>query len=535
MRWVFVPIAATFVRSEVGAARCSFSASVPIPIRATRAIRNCPLSNAPASSHDSGGAVIRPGGIPMAESPGSPRRDFSAGQDGDTSLPLLAQSPLRAVVTLAIPTTAVMFIAATSNVLHTYFVSRLGDESIAAVSLVFPISLIVITVISGGLGAGVASGVARALGAGRKEEARAVAEHAFALTWVGAIVFTVGFELGARALFRAMGGGGEILRQATLFGRTLFAGIAIPFFVGTLDSIMRGEGNVRIPAVCATLSLVLQIVLTPLFMFVAGMGLIGAPLATVAGQFIGALPRARYVFGGSGAVRPRAWPRQLARRHFAEILRVSVPSSLASTLNHAALIVLTGTLAHMGGSHLAAYGLGTRLDFLLFSLGYGVALATLTLVGMATGAGRADLVRQYVLRSVLLVASLVSVPILLVVYEPGLWLGIFTDDPEIHRIGSLYFRIVGPTYLFAVMSMTLASTFQGLGRATIPLTVMVGRVSLLIGIAIVLTRALGYGARPVFFLVAAVNVASCSLLTMLFLRTLSGLQRSGGKAARRVT
>jgi Na+-driven multidrug efflux pump len=297
-----------------------------------------------------------------------------------------------------------------------------------------------------------------------------------------------------------------------------------------MDSIMRAEGNVRIPAACATLSLLLQIVLTPLFMFVAGMGLIGAPLATIAGQFIGALPRARYVFGGRGATRPRAWPRQLARKHFAEILRVSVPSSVAATLNHAALIVLTGTFAHMGSTHLAAYGLGTRLDFLLFSLGYGVALALLTLVGMATGAGRTDLVRKYVLRTVLLVASVVAVPTLLVVFKPALWLGIFTDDPEIHQIGSEYFRIVGPTYLFAVTSMTLASTFQGLGRATSPLAIMVGRVSLLIGIAIVLTRVLDYGARPVFFLVAAVNVTSCSLLTMMFLRTVRRMQRGTAEA-----
>jgi putative MATE family efflux protein len=466
----------------------------------------------------------------MAEPRESAHADHNAGRVSGASPALLAQNPLRAVVSLALPTTVVMFIAATSNVLHTFFVSRLGDESIASVSLVFPISLVIITVISGGLGAGVASGVARALGAGRKDEACAVAEHALVLTWVGAVVFTIGFELGSRALFRAMGGSGEILRQATLFARTLFAGLAIPFFVGTMDSIMRGEGNVRIPAACATLSLGLQIVLTPLFMFVAGMGLIGAPLATIVGQLIGALPRARYVFGGSGAIRPRAWPRRLARRHFAEILRVSVPSSLAATLNHAALIVLTGTFAHMGSHHLAAYGLATRLDFLLFSLGYGVALATLTLVGMATGAGRSDLVRQYVLRTVLLVTSLVAVPIMLVVYEPRLWLGIFTDDAEIQRVGSEYFRIVGPTYLFAVTSMTLASTFQGLGRATIPLAVMVGRVILLIGIAIVLTRVLGYGERPVFLLVAAVNVTSCSLLTMLFLRTVRGLRRSSATA-----
>src|SRR3989441_12991392 len=88
---------------------------------------------------------------------------------------LLAASPLRAIVRLAAPTTLVMLIAATSNVLYTYYVSRLGADAIAAVSLVFPISLLAITAMAGGIGAGAASAVARALGAGRRHDAAALA------------------------------------------------------------------------------------------------------------------------------------------------------------------------------------------------------------------------------------------------------------------------------------------------------------------------------------------------------------------------
>jgi Na+-driven multidrug efflux pump len=149
---------------------------------------------------------------------------------------------------------------------------------------------------------------------------------------------------------------------------------------------------------------------------------------------------------------------------------------------------------------------------------------------MASGAGRTDLVRQYVLRTVLLVVSVAAVPTFLVVWKPALWLGLFTDDAEIHRIGAEYFRTVGPTYLFTVTSMALASSFQGLGRATTPLVIMVARVSLLIGISILLTRGLGYGAGPVFILVAAVNITSCTLLTTMFVRTVRRMQCRGGTA-----
>ncbi len=429
---------------------------------------------------------------------------------------LLAQHPLRAIVSLAAPTTAVMLIAALSNVLHTFFVSRLGDDAIAAVSLVFPIAMIMMTVISGGLGAGVSSGVARAFGAGRPDDARAVAEHAVAITAVLSVAGTFAIELGGRAVFRAMGGHGAVLEQATQFARVLFGGLLITLTVGTFDSILRGTGNVRIPALCSTLSLGLQIGLTPLFMFVVGLGLIGAPLATLTGQLIGLVPRLVYVFGGRAHFRPRLVPHQFSARHMGEILRVGVPASLSALLNYVALIVLTGTVARYGTHYLAAYGLGTRLDFVLFSLGFGVAAAALTLVGMAGGAGRRDLVARYVAHASLLAAGVVAIPAVLVTWRPSLWLGLFTSAADILAVGSSYFRWVGPSYLCMVISMVVASAFQGLGRATVPLTVMVVRVLLVVGAALGATHMLAMPADAVFAIIAAGNVGACLALAALF-------------------
>ena len=431
---------------------------------------------------------------------------------------LLADPPLRAVVRLAAPTTAVMLIAALSNILHTYFVSRLGDDAIAAVSLVFPIIMVLLTVVSGGLGTGVAAGVARALGGGRITDARALAEHAMLITAALAVAGTAATMIGARALFALMGGTGAVLEQATLFARVLFAGLLISFSAGTLDAVLRGAGNVRVPALCATLSLGLQIVFTPLFMFALGLGLIGAPLATLAGQAIGVVPRARFLYGATSPVRPRLLPGELRVRHFAEILRVGVPASLSAALNYLALLVLTGTVARFGDAALAAYGLGSRLDFLLFSLGFGVAASAMTLVGIALGAGRRELADRYVRLAALVAVAVVALPTLLVVVWPSLWIGIFTDAAPIHAIGSDYFRIIGPTYLFMVVSMVVASAFQAQARAVVPLAVMVARVILVVGGALVAVRGFAAGPATVFAVIAAGNLGGCLVITTLFRR-----------------
>ncbi|MBI1817758.1 MAG: MATE family efflux transporter [Deltaproteobacteria bacterium] len=443
---------------------------------------------------------------------------------------LLAAPPLRAIVRLAAPTSGVMVIAAVSNILYTYFVSRLGAEAIAAVSLVFPLSLIATTMMGGGIGSGAASAVARALGAGRKRDAVAVAEHALVLSVATGALFGLGILVGGPALFRLMGGTGVVLERATVFAQVLFGGAAITFVGGMLDSILRGEGNVRVAAVWSTMSILLQIVLTPVFMFWLGLNLPGAAMATLASQLIATVPRAYYVFSGRSMVTPALRLRGFTMAPLAEILRVGIPASLSTLISYVGIMTLTGVLARLGDAHLAAYGLGTRLDFLMLTLAYGFGAAVLTLVGMATGAQRPDRARAYVVRAGAMIVSVLAVPSALLCWRPELWLNIFTHDPGIHAVGEQYFRIIGPSYPFVGVSMVIAFAFQGLGRATLPLMLMTVRVIAVLAVSLVCTQWLGMADRAVFISVAVGNVCSAAVMVTLFTRTHRGLRRRMSEA-----
>jgi putative MATE family efflux protein len=438
-----------------------------------------------------------------------------------TSAPdrLLAMPPLAAVMRLAAPTTLVMAVSAVSNVVYTYFVSRLGSDAIGAVSLVFPVSLLAITAMGGGIGAGATSAVARALGAGRSSEAAALAGQALLLSIAVGLGFGLAVQVGSPALFRLMGASGAILASATLFSRILFGGAAITFLGAMFDSVMRGEGNVRVPAIWSTTSLVLQMGCTPLFMFGLGWGLMGAALAMLACQLVATLPRAGWVLGGRGLVRPafRLTPFTLAPVR--EILRVGIPATLSTSIANVGLMLLTAVVTRLGAADLVAYGLGTRLDFLLMSFGYGFGAAVLTLVGMATGAGRHDRVLAFVRRAAAITIVFLGIPGLLLCWRPALWLGLFTDDAAIHAVGAQYFRIVGPSYPFVGVTMVVAFAFQGLGRATIPLAWMVFRTIGVLGVAIVCTHVLGLAEGAVFGTIATANVVSAVVLSVLFVLT----------------
>jgi len=307
--------------------------------------------------------------------------------------------------------------------------------------------------------------------------------------------------------------------SATLFARVLFGGAAITFLGSMFDSVMRGEGNVRVPAVWSTTSLVLQIGCTPLFMFGFGWGLEGAALAMLACQLAATVPRALWVLGGRGLVRPAFRLPRFTLAPVREILRVGVPAALSTSISNVGLMALTAVVTRLGPADLAAYGLGTRLDFLLMSFGYGLAAAVLTLVGMATGANRHDRVRAFVNRAAAITVVLLGVPGLLLCWRPALWLGLFTDDAGIHAVGAQYFHIIGPSYAFVGVSMVIAFAFQGLGRATIPLAWMIARVVAVLAAAVVCTHALGLGERAVFTTIAMGNLASAAGLVALFFLT----------------
>lgn len=420
-------------------------------------------------------------------------------------------APFRAVLSLALPTTAVMVVGAVSNILYTYFVSRLGATAIAAVSLVFPISLIATAMMGGGIGAGVAAAIAQGLGGGRRADADRIAEHALLITLVVSIVFTFGLLFGAPSLFRLMGGRDEVLAGASLFARVLFSGSIVTFTISTFDSILRAEGNVRVPSIGAVMSLTLQIVFTPIFMFFFGMGLPGAAVATLAGQVVGAIPRARHIFSGRGTVRPRILPVRISARPAADILRVGIPASLATFANYLGLILLTAIVTRYGTHEIAAFGLGTRLDFLILTLAFGVGSAVLTLVGLARGAGDMERVKAIVSRALLLVGSILLLLGGLLVVRPGIWLGLFTTDPEILEIGASYLRAVAPSYPFLGASLIFAFTLQGLGRAVFPLVMTIARTIVVVSAAVLLAST-QFPISWLFVVMSGGNVAMSLLL-----------------------
>src|SRR6267143_943003 len=163
------------------------------------------------------------------------RRNETAKQQMVNRRQALLDGPiLSTMLKLALPTVIVLVVQSFVGIAETYFVSFLGTDALAGVALVFPVLMLMQMMSNGGIGGGVASAVARAIGAGRKDDADALVLNAFFLALAFGIIFTAGEFLGGRALYRALGGQGDALMASVAYADAVFSGAVLVWIVSLL-------------------------------------------------------------------------------------------------------------------------------------------------------------------------------------------------------------------------------------------------------------------------------------------------------------
>jgi putative MATE family efflux protein len=387
---------------------------------------------------------------------------------------LLEAPVLSTLLALAAPNVLVMVLQAVVTTLDAVFVGWLGPAALAGVSLVYPLVMLMQTMSAGGMGGGVSSAVARALGAGRRAEARALAAHAVLIALVMAALFSVGLLLGGPAIYRAIGGTGDALEAALTYSRVVFGGAVVFWLLNTLSSIVRGTGTMALPAAIMAGSALLYLFLAPALVLGWGpfprLGVAGTATANVTAFGLGALVVGGYLCSPWSTVRLSVRGLRLRRALFWEILRVGAPGSLNTILTNLTVVLLTGLVGPFGTAALAGYGMGARLEYLQIPLVFGMGSALVAMVGTNVGAGQLARAEHIAWTGAGLAAAVTGSIGLFAAAFPGVWLGLFSTDPDVHAVGATYLSIVGPAYGFFGLGLALYFASQGAGRLAWPLT-----------------------------------------------------------------
>jgi putative MATE family efflux protein len=339
-------------------------------------------------------------------------------------------------------------------------------------ALVFPFIMLTQMMSAGAMGGGVSSAVSRALGAGDIARARALALHAAVIGAVAGILYSLVFIILGPALYRLLGGGGQVLVEAIRYSNFVFTGAVMIWLSNTLMSVLRGTGNMKVPAVTMFVASAMQIVVGGSFGLGLGpvprLGMPGVALGQLVATTLATVFLAWYLMSGRGRL-SLAW--RGVRFHgemFADILKVGALACLSPVQSILTVLIFTGLVARFGVEALAGYGIGARLEFLLIPVAFGVGTATVPMVGMAIGAGNVKRARRVAWIGGALSAVILGLVGLTVTVAPDLWAALFTQDAAVLGAARSYFRLAGPAFAFFGFGMTLYFASQGAGKVLGP-------------------------------------------------------------------
>ncbi len=279
------------------------------------------------------------------------------------------------------------------------FLGRLGADALAGVSLVFPFVMFVQHVAASGIGGAVASSIARALGAGNQQRANALAAHAFMLAIAATVLFSALMLTAGPFIYKTMGGRGAALDAALAYSNVVFSGALSVWMLNILANVVRGTGNMTLPAQVLLASVLGHALLSPLLIFgygpVPALGPAGAGWGLVITFASGSLVLFVYLQSARALVKlppgwnPLAWHRagqvRYERALFKDILSVGIPGMANVAINNLSVILLTGIAAHLGQEAALGYAIGARLEYIIIPLAFGFGTA-LVAISAPTGA-----------------------------------------------------------------------------------------------------------------------------------------------------
>src|SRR5688572_10874219 len=348
------------------------------------------------------------------------------------------------------------------------FIGQLGPEALAGVSLVFPWVMFIQHAAASGMGGGVSSAIARALGSGQRGLADALASHALALAIILAGITSAFMLLCGPFLYQLMGGQGAVLSAALAYSNVVFSGVIVIWALNILANIVRGTGNMELPAFVIVGSVLAHVLLSSLLIFGWGplpaLGAAGPGWGLIISFGVGSAVLLVHLRASTAPVTLALGGVVLQWRLFADMLKVGVPGMLNVGITNLSVVILTGIAVHLGQETAIGYAMGARLEYILFPLAFGFGTAIVSMAGTNWGARQFDRARRIAWTGGITVAVACGSIGTFFALFPGMWMGLFTDEEEIIRAGSTYLRIAGPIYALYGLGMALYFAAQGLGR-----------------------------------------------------------------------
>ena len=383
----------------------------------------------------------------------------------------------RLVVTMALPLMLSLLVQSLYNIVDGIFVGMISEEAFTATSLAYPVQLLIVAV-SVGTGVGVNAVVSRMVGAKRYEEANRAATTGLVLSLLGPAVFMIFGAFFLKPYIHLCSGSEASLAMCEGYLRicTIFS---LGVFLETLGQrLLQAVGNTLLSMVSLIAGALTNIILDPVLIFGLHMGIEGAAIATVIGQWVGAAValilnavtnhEVKFVFKGFRVRKSVVWP--IYKVGLPTILTQAMGAVMLFSMNAILGILLPGAAADGTANStpaIAFFGAYNKLQNFLYMPVMGLGQAAIPIVGFNYGAKNAGRIRQVLGTAIPVAAGIAIVGTVLFEAIPGPLLGIFSALEGAMAIGIPGLRIIAATFIFGSVTTVLGYTCSGLGNGLV--------------------------------------------------------------------
>lgn len=420
---------------------------------------------------------------------------------------------------VSVPIMISMLVQALYNVVDSMFVAKYDPDALTAVSLAYPIQVLMIAV-STGLGVGINSLISRRLGEKRVEDARDAAKNGFFLLLLGYLLFLI-FGLFFDGLFFRMSTKDETLRA---LGET-YTGIVTIFSFGLFFSIgferlVQATGNTMLSMIMQLVGAITNIILDPIMIFgycgCPKMGIAGAAIATVVGQMFSMVlgfilnqtknPELKLSFR---RFRPKG-------ETMKNILTVGFPSIIMQSISSVMSMLFNLILMPFGNAAVSVLGVYFKLQSFVFMPVFGLSNGLVAIVGYNYGARLKKRVYESVKVALVYAIVIMAAGMVLFMAIPNVLMGLFdkTADGSICAFGAPALRIISTHFILAAIGITLSTVFQAIGKGFYSLIMSLCRqLIVLIPVAWLLSRA---GLETTWWAFPIAEVVSLTICLLLY-------------------
>ncbi|MEN6328967.1 MAG: MATE family efflux transporter [Methanobacteriaceae archaeon] len=435
--------------------------------------------------------------------------DDSPSSEVTEGISLITGDPQRAILKLSGPMMVAMILSSMYNLVDAIWVSGLGGGALAAVGFVTPLFMILIG-LSNGIGAGATSAISRCIGAHDKKGVNNTAMHTILIALIVSLFMTVFLEIFLQPMLLALGAGNTI-DLAMAYGQIVFAGTILMLFTGAAYGILRAEGDTKRTMYAMIISSVVNIVLDPILIYPAGLGIAGAAWATLISQAMVSVVILYWFFKKKDTFVNLSWKNFIP--HFKvvkSILGVGLPASAEFLVMSSVVAILNGLLVLVAGTDaVAVYSAGWRVVMMAIIPNIAVGTSVVAVAGVSYGGRNYDnlsIAHNYAIKVGLIIAILTST--LTFLFAPYISM-IFAYSAQTAYLAptiAAFLQVMCFFYIFVPLGVMSGSIFQGTGKGINSLILTLLRQLIFIAIfSYLLAIPLGWGQQGVWWGIVAGN------------------------------